>query len=279
MRLHASATSLPGPVREENQDALRLSEPADAALHATHGHLYALADGMGGHASGWLASQMAIETLFKTFYQGRPHQPLANLKKAVTAANWEVHQAAQRLNVGRMGTTLTALNLVGPHLYVAHVGDARAYLVRDQQARCLTQDHTQVGELVRLKVLAPHLVRQHPRRSFLSQALGLDLFVQPDFAQFTVRADDRLVLCSDGVWSVLEDTEFAALLSTTPVAAASERLVNLALERGSDDNVSAIVLHIEQVAETASTQAGRWWQFWGPRKISGAEFTLSRGEP
>ena len=144
--------------------------------------LYALADGMGGYAHGGVASSLALETFIRSS-TARPGPPLKDLRRSMESANLSVYQAAQRLGAGRMGTTLTALHLLGDTLHLAHVGDSRAYLIRAGRAICLTNDHTTVGDLVRMKVISPDKVRTHAQRSILSKAVGLGLFIQPDMTQ------------------------------------------------------------------------------------------------
>jgi len=106
-----------------------------------------------------------------------------------------------------MGTTLTAAYILGNTLYLAHVGDSRAYLIRDGRLVCLTSDHTMVGDMVRSKLISHDKIRTHAQRSYLTKSLGTTLFVQPDITQQKLREGDRLILCSDGVWSVVEDEE------------------------------------------------------------------------
>jgi serine/threonine protein phosphatase PrpC len=257
-----------GPVREENQDTIRLPDerlPRDG--EPGRGLLYALADGMGGHAHGGLASSLALETLYAVFYgQATGSQAteslLKHLRRSVESANLSVYQAAQRIGAGRMGTTLTALHLLGDTLHLAHVGDSRAYLVRAGRATCLTKDHTTVGELVRVKLLSADKVRGHAQRSILNKAVGLGLFVQPDLSTVRLKENDRLVLCSDGVWSVIEDEELARLASEARTAPAlSQSLINLALERETDDNVSAIAIHIQRLAPAPASAFHREWGF------------------
>ena len=256
VEVRSGLASQAGLVRDENQDSLRV---ADDDPHG-HGHLCVLADGMGGYAHGALASRTAVEALWAAFYGGRPQRALQNLRRGFDQANLEVHRAAQRLGAGRIGTTLTAARIAGDELTVAHVGDSRGYLVRDGQARCLTNDHTVVGDLVRMKVLSPDQVRTHARRSVLSKSLGTGLFVQPDVTRLKLRQGDILILCSDGVWSVVEDAEFASLAAEEPdPGTLSRSLIELAMLRESDDNVSAIAVHIKQLPADLASRAGRGW--------------------
>ena len=251
--LLAKTLSHVGLVRDENQDTTRLLVPADPRVGETHGSLLAIADGMGGYAQGGVASVTAIDTFCEAFYREALDPRPAALKRAVDQANLAVHQASFRLNAGQMGTTLTVANIAGDRLYLAHVGDTRAYLVRDGQARCLTNDHSVVGELVRMKVISPDKVRTHNQRSVLNRSLGLNLFVQPEINHITLQAGDVIILCSDGLWAYVQDAEFATLATQTPSAdELSERLVGLALERQTDDNASVVVARVEQVGTPAA---------------------------
>ena len=128
----------------------------------------------------------------------------------------QVYQKAQQLGAGRMGTTLTAVYIFGNTLYLTHVGDSRAYLIRDKRATCLSADHTTVGDMVRSKLLSPDKLRTHAQRSVLTKAIGISLFVQPDITEHRLQEGDRLVLCSDGVWSVVQDEDFARIASNRP---------------------------------------------------------------
>lgn len=249
----------PGKVREDNQDAIRFCRPDDLTLR--YGPLYGIADGMGGYAHGGVASSLALETFFDTFYKSNGISLPQKLKLGVQNANVGIYQAARRLGVPRMGTTLTAVHLAGETLNLVHVGDSRAYLIRDGLARCLTNDHTRVGDMVRLRMLSPDRVRTHAQRSVLNKCLGVDLFVQPDVSQVRVRAGDIIVLCTDGVWSVVEDVEFSDLAAySAGPEDLSRRIYELAMSRESDDNLSVIALYIRRLpqADPADASPPAW---------------------
>jgi protein phosphatase len=246
--LESCAVSHIGPIRDENQDAVRLPDSALAAK----GGLFALADGMGGYANGALASHLALEALYETFYQSQRASDQAALRHGVDSANLKVYKASQRLNAGRMGTTLTAAHIYGKTLQIAHVGDSRLYLVRNHNAVCLTNDHTTVGDLVRMRVLTPDKVRGHAQRSILTKGIGLDMFIKADFSQFSLEENDFLILCSDGLWSVIEDDEFAGLVGAArSVEHLGESLIDLALARNSDDNISTVVIYVRHLADSS----------------------------
>jgi protein phosphatase len=239
-----------GQLRKDNQDAIRVCSPDDGET-GPQDHLYGIADGMGGFAHGGVASTLALEILFKTFYGSQAASPLQRLKQGVQDANLGVYQTASRMGVGRMGTTLTAVHLHGHTLNVAHVGDSRGYLIRDGEATCFTNDHTRVGELVRMRLLSPDKVRTHSQRSVLEKCLGLDLFVTPDLFSMPVRPGDLIVLCTDGVWGAIEDRDFADYAAREPsLEGYNQALLDEALRRGSDDNLSLLTLRLRALAPT-----------------------------
>jgi PPM family protein phosphatase len=250
-----------GSVRQDNQDTIYLSQ-VDGFPHGDR--LFIVADGMGGYAHGSVASSLAVETLIESLQTGGPRKPQA-LRRGVESANVSVYKAAQRLGAGRMGTTLTAAYIHQDHLHLAHVGDSRAYLVRDQRAVCLTTDHTTVGELVRMKLISADKVRTHAQRSILTRAVGIGLFIKPDLSRHRLCPNDYLLLCSDGAWSVIHDEEFArAVNEASCPEQAARSLVDLALARETDDNASVVAIHIRELSEeTDEKQArnlGKWFQ-------------------
>jgi protein phosphatase len=254
MQIDAFGSSQTGNVREENQDAIHahISE-------ADFGFLYAVADGMGGYEHGGIASALALETFVATYSALTGNDPAAKLKRAVQDANLRVNQEATRLNA-RMGTTLTAVHLAGNTVRIAHVGDSRAYLFRNGKLLLLTNDHTSVGEMVRAKLLSPDKVRQHYNRSALSRCLGMELFIQPEISAYTIQQGDTLLVCSDGLWSSLEDDQLMQLACTGENAqTAVDTLIEAALANGSDDNLSAWVIRVQEAPEPAIEKNRRWF--------------------
>jgi PPM family protein phosphatase len=243
----ASFISEAGPVRDENQDDARIPS---ADQISSPGFLCALADGMGGYEHGGLAGKLATEAMFESFYapHGAARSPQRAMEEGMNSANLRVLQAAQRLGAVRMGTTLTAAGICGRKLWIAHAGDSRAYLIRSGRLRCLTEDHTVVGDLVRMKVVPAEKVRTHAQRSILTRAVGLGMFLQPDVISMGLQEGDRLVLCSDGLWSAIEDAEIGSI--TAHAANSQEvnrKLVDLALQRETDDNVSVVSVFIHSL--------------------------------
>lgn len=212
------------------------------------GCMYGVADGMGGYEHGGIASTLALEAFFETYYHADGSSVSQRLREGVQVANLGVYQTARRLGVARMGTTLTVVNVIGHTMHIAHVGDSRAYLIRDQKAICLTNDHTRVGELVRMKLLSPDKVRTHNQRSVLNRCLGVDLFVQPDIFQVPVQDGDCIILCTDGVWSVIEDEEFAKFAAEElDPEKLNQKVFELAMKRDSDDNLSVMSLRLQRL--------------------------------
>jgi PPM family protein phosphatase len=229
---HGGATDT-GNVRTSNQDQL-----------FAEGDLVAVADGMGGHAAGEVASRLAVDVLRDTF----DADPTADgLLAAVVAANqavWERSEAEPGLR--GMGTTIAAVALVaGKALAVVNVGDSRAYLLQDGRLRQLTADHSLVAELVRAGAISEDEARTHPRRNVLTQVLGMGPDVEPHVALAEPVRGDRLLLCSDGLFNELDDDRIAAILAEVPEpAGAAARLVDEANGAGGADNITALVLDI-----------------------------------
>lgn len=262
--IESSSLSVIGPVREDNQDSIRLS---DEDHPVGPGLLFALADGMGGYAHGGMASLLALESFSSVLASHNGSPVPKTLERAVEAANLQVYQKAQQMDAGRMGTTLIAAYVFGDMLYLAHVGDSRAYLIRDEACICLTSDHTTVGEMVRSKLISPDKIRTHVQRSILTKSVGINLFVQPDIIQQRLREGDRLILCSDGVWSVIEDDEFARVArSSDSMGEVSQNLIDLALQNNTDDNASVVVFHLRKLhplavdQESSEEKSTGWFQ-------------------
>lgn len=250
--IESSGLSVIGPVREDNQDSIRLSDHENPV---GPGLLFAIADGMGGYAHGGMASLLALETFIDVLASQNGSPISKTLQRGVEAANLQVYQRAQQLDVGRMGTTLTAAYVFGDMLYLVHVGDSRAYLIRDGRSICLTSDHTTVGDMVRSKLISPDKIRTHAQRSILTRSVGTALFVQPDIVQQKLKEGDRLILCSDGVWSVIEDEEFAQVAGrSSSMDRVSQDLIDLALDHQTDDNASVVVFHLRKLIPVSSEQ-------------------------
>lgn len=221
-----------GCLRDHNEDSLVVAPP-----------LFAIADGMGGHAAGEVASEIAVEALSRH----APRHPDAEaLGRAVEEANRAVIQAAQD-GRGRegMGTTMTAALLEGERLVIAQVGDSRAYLLHQGKLQQITRDHSLMADMIEAGQLTPEEARTHPNRSVITRALGSDPFVQPDLYEINVETGDRLLVCSDGLSSMIRDNKIESTLTRIrdPQRCASQ-LVNEAISAGGHDNVTVIVVDV-----------------------------------
>lgn len=215
------------------------------ALDLPRGGLYAVADGMGGHAAGELAANLALDTLTHTYLEGRGSPP-ERLAEAVQAANLAVIRHAVGESVG-MGTTLLAILIDQGAALVAHVGDSRAYLLRDNELLRLTEDHSWVAEQVRLGFLSEEEAREHQWKSVVNNALGGEERVRLELFGLPVKAGDRLLICSDGLSGVVPEVELLRFLSRrdTPETVA-RLLVNAANDAGGPDNITAVLIDITQ---------------------------------
>lgn len=222
-----------GNVREHNEDSLTVLPP-----------LFAVADGMGGHEAGEVASEITINTLNDLVPQSADAEALA---RAVVAANLNVIKAPSQ-GVGRegMGTTLTAAILEKERLVIAQVGDSRAYLLHNGSLQQLTRDHSLMADMIEAGQLTEAEARVHPNRSVITRAIGSDPHMQPDLYELNVETGDRLLLCSDGICGMIEDHEIASIMRQAPSAqSCADQLVEAALAAGGFDNATAVVVDVE----------------------------------
>jgi protein phosphatase len=228
MKVTAAAATDIGLVREGNEDSYLTEEP-----------LFAVADGMGGHRGGEVASQLAVETLEKLFRQGAGELP-----DQVQEANRVVFERSSLdRKVAGMGTTLTAALVEDDRVRLAHVGDSRAYLLRDGELGLLTEDHTLVHRMVSEGEISKEEAQTHPQRSVLTRAIGVDTVVDVDDETLQVRPGDRLLLCTDGLTSMVSEDQIEEALRSVPDAQeAAQRLVQMANEAGGMDNTTVLVL-------------------------------------
>jgi PPM family protein phosphatase len=226
-----------GRQRRDNEDSMLARAP-----------VFVVADGMGGAQAGEVASRIAIEA----FERGLPDggSPEERLAGRMQEANLTIHElaAAERDRAG-MGTTTTAAYLDDAHLAIAHVGDSRAYLFRDDELTRLTQDHSLVEELRRQGKLTPEEAAEHPQRSIITRALGPEATVLVDTSSVAVRAGDVLLLCSDGLTSMISEARIAEILRTTSdLEQAGRQLIDDANEAGGRDNITVVLFRLEDVA-------------------------------
>ncbi|HWC13589.1 MAG TPA: Stp1/IreP family PP2C-type Ser/Thr phosphatase [Actinomycetota bacterium] len=230
-----------GRVREGNEDSYYVDAP-----------VFVVADGMGGHLAGDVASATAVETVQAKKAEARAQDPdtLAAIIREANRAIWS--KAADDPALRGMGTTCTMLLLEDSVGQIAHVGDSRAYLFRGGELSQLTEDHTLVGRMVREGKLEADEAERHPQRSIITRALGVDEDVQVDLLSVEVADGDRLLLCSDGLSSMIRAEQIREVLgSGADAQATADRLVEAALEAGGEDNITVVVVDIGAEGSTA----------------------------
>lgn len=223
-----------GRVRQGNEDSYLVREP-----------LFAVADGMGGHLGGEVASATAVEAITSGTARSMPHDPsdLAEIVRAANAAIWD--KAKQDPDLRGMGTTCTLALIEDGSLHIAHVGDSRAYLLRSGDLTQLTEDHTLVSRMVQEGRLAPEEAERHPQRSIITRALGADSDVTVDEITMPLAEGDRILLCSDGLTSMIDAGTVHDILARQPnPEAAVDELVERALDAGGEDNVTVVLIDV-----------------------------------
>jgi protein phosphatase len=238
-----------GLVREGNEDCLGHFPPATPAEVRSRGWLFALADGVGGHERGEVASRLAVDSVLEGFGKAAPGAQLASLlPKLVQNANGQVYAAASGKVVGGMATTLVLCALRFDQAVITHAGDSRCYLIRDGRATPLTRDHTLAVDQVNLGLLSAQEAVEAPTRHVLSRAVGGDMVITPDTTQIQLDPEDVLLLCSDGLHGPLPAAEIAYVITRREdLQAAAQRLVAIANERDGSDNVSVQLIRIHSV--------------------------------
>ena len=240
-----------GTVRDHNEDYFGHHIPASPEEARTHGWLFVVADGVGGHERGEVASLTAVEAVmegFRVVPRGEAHT--ASLPRIVQKANVKVYEAGRAGSPGgvNMATTVVACALRYDRAVIAHVGDSRCYLIRHGIAQQLTRDHTVVADQMRLGILSAEEAEQSEKRHLLSRSLGSDLFVNVEIDDHQVHAGDTLLLCSDGLYGSVKPGDIANLVAfNSDLAVAAAKLVELAKERDGGDNITVQLIRIRDV--------------------------------
>ena len=243
MNVRVGAATDIGLVREGNEDSYLVEQP-----------LFAVADGMGGHRGGEVASRLALETIESLFRRGE-----GALAEQVQEANRAVYErSSMDRAVAGMGTTLTAALVEADRARLAHVGDSRAYLFRRGELRMLTEDHTLVNRMVQQGEITEAEAERHPQRSVVTRALGVERSVPVDEVIVDLEPGDRLLICSDGLTSMVDDAAIADLLGhQADPQRAAETLVDAANRAGGVDNTTVIVVAVEDGDDPAPPATGR----------------------
>jgi len=243
MKLSAAARSDVGRRRRANEDTYALAPSLG---------LYLVADGMGGHVAGQVASQLAAKSTVEALRKvhARDATLTEKLRYCVAWANRHIFETAEaKPELAGMGTTLVAVLAGRGRVALAHVGDSRAYLVRGGRIRQLTDDHSLVAELVRRREIAPEAAHDHPHRHVLTRAIGVRRRVDADLAELTPTSGDVIALCTDGLTNHVGDAEIAtAVANEERLDDACARLVDLANHRGGEDNITVALIRCDENA-------------------------------
>ena len=240
-----------GRSRDHNEDYIGCVTADSDARVRSHGWLFALADGVGGHDCGEVASREAVETVLTGFRKapgGEPHPGL--LTRLVQAANIRVYESGRKASPGgtNMATTLVTCAIRFDRAVIAHVGDSRCYLIRHGHARQLTRDHTVVNEQLRLGILSSREAAEHRNKHLLSRSVGPEMFVNVDVNDTQVLPGDALLLCSDGFHGAVPEAQIGNIVNhLDDVKMAANKLVQLANELDGGDNISVQLVRIRSV--------------------------------
>jgi protein phosphatase len=245
--IRATVQTDTGCVRQNNEDSAGF-----LFLGGSKTDFFALlADGMGGYECGEVASALMLETFLRDNGRSMGHDPRQWLAGLFNQANSRIFElSGQRQSV--MGTTCSMLLIKNRKAYCAHIGDSRLYLWTDTDFRRLTDDHTVVGEMLRKGEITAPEAAVHPQRNLLTKAVGTSPHIQPDVFEIKrpVRTGSRFLLCSDGLYDLVSDAEIHNQLSAKPLKAAAAALIALAKERGGYDNITVVIVEINEKTDT-----------------------------
>src|SRR3954447_16966645 len=242
---HASVSDL-GMRRTNNQDSLAAVVTNDVATWATRGHLLMVADGMGAHAAGELASKLAVDNITHTYFKLRDLYPPAALRQAIRDANTTIHAKGQSsIGFQGMGTTCSCLVLLPQGALVAHIGDSRIYRLRNDLLEQLTFDHSLVWEMAAAGQMTEADVPSYIPKNVITRSLGPHPSVHIDLeGPYTAESGDTFLICSDGLSGQIADEEIGVILRCHPPEEATETLVDLANFRGGPDNISVVIAQV-----------------------------------
>lgn len=236
-----------GKVRAINQDAYFYIEDKKVPI-------FIIADGMGGHKAGEIASNLAISTIV-SYYEDNLEKIINEemfvpqfINESIEKANEKiVEESKVEKEFNGMGTTITMCLIVNGELYVGHVGDSRAYLLRDKELIQLTQDHSLVGELLRTGSITKKEAMNHPKRNVITRALGADLKLSVDIINRELNSDDKIILCTDGLTNMVSEERILETIKTDEdIVGSCSKLVNIANELGGIDNTTIMLIQAKQ---------------------------------
>lgn len=244
--LLVGAASDTGKKRKNNEDSFLIHKADYSSQNKTGPSLFMVADGIGGSAAGEVASKIAVEGVMKTYRDFPAMNPLEALQSAIRDAHEKINAKALEFpEYSGMGSTLTVLVLADETVYIGQIGDSRAYLIRERKIAQLTADQTVTADLLAKGKITPAEAETHPQRHILIQAMGGGRKApEPDLMSFAVKAGDTLVLCTDGLYNLVSDDEIKILAAQNNPQSSSEQLVNLANERGGNDNITVVIIKV-----------------------------------
>jgi protein phosphatase len=257
-----------GLLRSQNEDAHWVAHTVEVKTETESAsrYLFAVADGLGGHRGGAIASRMALKSVKDEFHRWHGEAADRLVARALQQANQKVFCVAQSDPelFHKMQTTLTVVALDQNTLTIGHIGDCRLYRLRDGRIELLTRDHSMANDLLKLHLISAEQATQHPGRHQLTRSVGGELFLNADIIREQTLPDDTYLLCSDGLWSELTPEEIQVTMQENDVSGACEKLVRFALRGGAPDNITAIVFRIETMG-TCTVPRFSWRTF--PKKV------------
>ena len=244
------AASDPGMRRKENQDSHAYFSPPEGTANPK-GVLLALADGMGGHAGGSIASKLAVDTLMQTYYEDAGADIPESLEKAFLEANRKVMEKSRcDPDVQGLGSTLTAVVFHGDDMYHSHVGDSRGYSIFDQRMTQFTEDHSYVAGLVKAGAISAEEARTHPEGNIITRAIGFreDLKVDTSAAPEKIHKDQFILLCCDGLYKEVPEEEIlATVYEMKDPDLINKKLIEKANANGGHDNITVLIARIDEI--------------------------------
>lgn len=231
-----------GSKRAMNQDYMYCSKNSVGSFH----NLFIVADGMGGHKAGDHASKLCVKRMVEAIENSEYKTPVSTFEEAVEAANTAVYTEAQEhVEYEGMGTTLVACTVEEETLYVANIGDSRLYIIRDDDIKQITDDHSLVEEMVKQGNITESEARVHPQKNIITRAVGIDASVQADFFEVDVQLNDIIMLCSDGLSNMIEDEDMEYIVRhSKSLKEAGDTLIMRANENGGTDNITVVLAKV-----------------------------------
>lgn len=228
--------------RENNQDSLFVSDIVDLPL-------FIVADGMGGHNAGEIASNIAVETIKEKFIENKEilnfkENIIKTIKDSVYEANRKIYfKSLTTPECSGMGTTLTMSYIYDKEIYIGHIGDSRAYFIKNSKIQQITEDDSLVNELIKNGSITPEEAKTHPQRNVITKALGTSIDIEIDIQTIEYKADDILIICSDGLSNMVKESNVLNIIkSEDDISLSCENLVGLAKENGGSDNITLIII-------------------------------------